>query len=107
MPHSNFMYLNIKEDCPMSLVDDWKKVYDFQLESNDFPFSNGQKCITINVWEASGVDKKDGSLFSSMFAYAEVLDPADGEAWNNTFFGESCGDDAFRWATDKANKELY
>jgi hypothetical protein len=41
-----------------------------------------------------------------MFAYSEVIDEYTGEIFFKQFFGETSEDDAFRWATDKANKQL-
>lgn len=99
-------HFNVKQHSSMEPVDDWVLVYDFQKESHDFPFSSNQKCLTVKIWESSARDVGNQRKYSSMFAYAEVIDEADGELWHQSFFGETCGDDAFRWANDKTNKEL-
>lgn len=97
---------NIKQHYAFDLVNDWVLVYDFQKTSHNFPFTDTDKILTIQIWESSGFDKRNESTLPSMFAYAEVSDEADGELWFKSFFGETSGDDAFRWANDKATKEL-
>lgn len=99
-------FFNIKPHYSLGLVNDWKLVWDYQKASHSFPFTNDEKVLTIQIWESSAFDKRNESRLASMFAYAEVSDQADGELWHQSFFGETSGDDAFRWANDKANKEL-
>lgn len=83
----------------------WELVYNFQKSEHSFPFTNS-KCIDIYIWGSSGFDERGQSTYHGMYAYAEVVDSADGEMWVESFFGETSEDDALRWATDKANKEL-
>lgn len=84
----------------------WELTYNFQKTENSFPFADS-KCIDIYIWESSGFDERGQSTYHGMYAYAEVVDSADGEMWVESFFGETSGQDAYRWATDKANKELF
>lgn len=86
-------------------VDNWEITYDFQKTQSNFPFSDS-KFVNILIWEASGYFVREQKKYDGMFAYAEIIDIAGGQIWYSSFFGETAGEDAFRWATDKANKEL-
>jgi hypothetical protein len=99
-------HFDIKPHYSLDLVNDWNLVWDFQKAGHSFPFTNNEKVLTIKIWESSAFDKRSQSRLGSMFAYAEVSDEADGELWHQSFFGETSGDDAFRWANDKADKEI-
>lgn len=99
-------HFNIKQNYALDLINDWVLVHDFQKATHSFPFINTDKILTVKIWESSAFDKRNQSRLGSMFAYAEVLDEADGELWYQSFFGETSSDDAFRWANDKADKEL-
>ena len=99
-------HFNIEPHYSLELVNDWYLVWNFQRASHSFPLVNDEKVLTVQIWESSAFDKRNQSILNSMFAYAEVSDEADGELWHQSFFGEKSGHDAFRWANDKADKEL-
>ena len=86
----------------------WELVYNFQKTENNFPFQDSQdsKCMSIYIWGSSGFDERNQSIYGGMYAYAEVVDAASGQMWFESFFGETSENDAFRWATDKAMKQL-
>jgi hypothetical protein len=95
------------DETGMTLLHDWVKTYDFQKEQNNHPFSSpANRIVTVNIWISSGYDAKTNKTYGGMFAYSEVIDEYTGEIFFKQFFGETSEDDAFRWANDKAIKQL-
>jgi len=98
-------HFNIEPHYSLELVNTWYLVWNYQRSSPSFPITD-EKVLTVKIWESSAFDKRNQSTLNSMFAYAEVSDEADGELWHQSFFGEKSGHDAFKWANEKADKEL-